>query len=80
MNNLDALRISRQRDAIYDWVVDRFRVQISENDINAAMALADEFFEWMNPDQLHNEQTLFFNIDELQQRHDKGLKSTSHTK
>ena len=44
MNNLDALRISRQRDAIYDWVVGRFRVQISENDIDGAMALPDEFF------------------------------------
>ena len=71
MNNEDALRISQQRDAIYEWVIERFRVQMSENDIDGAIALADEFFEWMNPDQLHNEQTLFFNIDELQQRHDE---------
>ena len=65
MNNLDALRISRQRDAIYDWVVDRFRVQISENDINGAMALADEFFEWMDPNQLEEEETIYFNENEL---------------
>ena len=67
MNNLDALRISRQRDAIYDWVVDRFRVQISENDINGAMALADEFFEWMDPRTYINESTHFYLEDDLRE-------------
>ena len=71
MNNLDALRISRQRDAIYDWVVDRFRVQISGNDINGAMALADEFFEWMDPDNLDSEQTFFINENDLKQRYEE---------
>ena len=75
MNNLDALRISRQRDAIYDWVVDRFRVQISENDINGAMALADEFFEWMDPDNLDNEQTFFINENDLRQRYEELTRS-----
>ena len=75
MNNLDALRISRQRDAIYDWVVDRFRVQISENDINGAMALADEFFEWMDPDNLDSEQTFFFNENDLKQRYEELTRS-----
>ena len=71
MNNLDALRISRQRDAIYDWVVGRVRVQISENDINGAMALADEFFEWMDPDNLDSEQTFFINENDLKQRYEE---------
>ena len=71
MNNLDALRISRQRDAIYAWVVDRFRVQISENEINGAMALADEFFEWMVPDNLDSEQTFFINENDLKQRYEE---------
>lgn len=75
MNNLDALRISRQRDAIYDWVVDRFRVQISENDINGAMALADEFFEWMDPDNLDSEQTFFINENDLKQRYEELTRS-----
>ena len=75
MNNLDALRISRQRDAIYDWVVDRFRVQISENDIDGAMALADEFFEWMDPDNLDNEQTFFINENDLKQRYEELTRS-----
>ena len=67
MNNLDALRISRQRDAIYDWVVGRFRVQISENDIDGAMALADEFFEWMDPRTYINESTHFYLEDDLRE-------------
>ena len=75
MNNLDALRISRQRDAIYDWVVDRFRVQISENDIDGAMALADEFFEWMDPDNLDSEQTFFINENDLKQRYEELTRS-----
>tara|TARA_B100001989_G_scaffold239212_1_gene203255 strand:+ start:1310 stop:1537 length:228 start_codon:yes stop_codon:yes gene_type:complete len=75
MNNQDVLRISRQRDAIYDWVVDRFRVQISENDINGAMALADEFFEWMDPDNLDNEQTFFINENDLKQRYEELTRS-----
>ena len=68
MNNEDALRISQQRDDIYDWVVERFRHFMSENKIDDALCLADEFFERMDPDQLHNEQTLFFDEDELKQR------------
>ena len=75
MNNVDALRISRQRDDIYDWVVDRFRVQISENDIDGAMALADEFFEWMDPDNLDNEQTFFINENDLKQRYEELTRS-----
>ena len=75
MNNLDALRISRQRDAIYDWVVGRFRVQISENDIDGAMALEDEFFEWMDPDNLDSEQTFFINENDLKQRYEELTRS-----
>ena len=69
MNNEDALRISQQRDAIYEWVIERFRVQMAENDIDGALALADEFFEWMNPDMLESEPTIFFHSDELRRRY-----------
>ena len=65
MNNEDALRISQQRDAIYEWVIERFRVQMAENDIDGALALADEFFEWMDPNQLEEEETIYFNENEL---------------
>ena len=62
-------RISEQRDNIYDYVIDRFKHLISNNDINDALALADEFFEWMNPEMLENEPTIFFHEDELRRRY-----------
>ena len=62
-------RISGQRDDIYDWCIDRFKELMSENDIDSALALADEFFEWMDPDQLENEPTMFYNEDELLRRY-----------
>ena len=52
-------RMSEQRDAIYDYVVGQFRVHMANDDIDSAMALADEFYEWMDPDQLDNEPTFF---------------------
>ena len=62
-------RISEQRDNIYDYVIDRFKDLISNNDINDSLALADEFFEWMNPEMLENEPTIFFHSDELRRRY-----------
>jgi len=67
MNNEDALRISEQRDDIYDWVVSRFRYFMQHDEIDNALCLADEFFEWMDPEQLEEEETLFFNTDELKE-------------
>lgn len=65
MNNEDVLRISQYRDSIYDWACDRFQQLIAEEDNDAALALADEFYEWLDPEQLDNEPTLFFDADEL---------------
>ena len=62
-------RISEQRDNIYDYVIERFKDLISNNDINDSLALADEFFEWMNPEMLENEPTIFFHSDELRRRY-----------
>ena len=62
-------RISGQRDDIYDSIIDRFNDLMSENDIDSALALADEFFEWMNPEQCDEEPTIFFNEQELQRRY-----------
>ena len=61
-------RLSEQRDAIYDYVVDMFRVHMQNDDIDSAMALADEFYEWMDPEQLDTEPTSYVNENELQQR------------
>ena len=61
-------RISAQRDDIYDGVIDQFRVLMAKDDIDGALALADEFFEWMDPEQLDTEPTVFYNEHELQER------------
>ena len=61
-------RISAQRDDIYDSVIDRFKDLMAENDIDSALALADEFFEWMDPEQCDEEPTIFFHEQELQRR------------
>ena len=69
-------RLSEQRDAIYEGVVDQFRVLMAADNIDGALALADEFFEWMDPDQLENEPTAFYDERELialyDQRRDEG--------
>jgi hypothetical protein len=69
-------RLSEQRDAIYEGVVDQFRVLMAQDNIDGALALADEFFEWMDPDQLENEPTVFYDERELialyDQRRDEG--------
>jgi len=64
-------RLSEQRDAIYDYVVERFRYHMAKDDIDSAMALADEFFEWMDPDQLDEEVTTFFDENELVKLYDE---------
>ena len=60
-------RLSEQRDAIYEGVVDQFRVLMAKDMIDEALALADEFYEWMDPNQLDNEPTFYVNENELQQ-------------
>ena len=58
-------RLSEQRDAIYEYVVERFRYHMAKDDIDSALTLADEFYEWMDPNQLDNEVTSFYNEHEL---------------
>ena len=65
MNNVDALRISGQRDEISEWAVARFRELMEKNRIDDAISFADEFFEWLDPNNYINESTHFYNVDEL---------------
>ena len=58
-------RISAQRDDIYEGVVSQFRALMANEQIDDALALADEFFEWMDPNQLEDEETIYFNENEL---------------
>ena len=61
----DTERLSYQRDLIYDYVVEKFRHHMANDDIDSAMALADEFYEWMDPNQLEDEETHYYNEEEL---------------
>ena len=69
MSNYDTLDelISARRDDIYEWATGRFKELMAEERIDDALALADEFFEWLDPDQLHSEETLFYNEEQLQE-------------
>ena len=62
----DTQRLSYQRDLVYDWCCDRFKELMASEDNESALALADEFFEWLDPEQLEEEQTLYYNEEELQ--------------
>ena len=70
MNNLDALRISEQRDDLCEWAVGRFRELMEENRIDDAICFADEWFEWLDPENYESEETLFTHYDELRQSFD----------
>jgi len=63
----DVQRLSYQRDLIYDYCTDRFKELMASEDHESALALADEFFEWLDPEQLEDEQTLYYNEEELLQ-------------
>ena len=65
MSNSVEIRLSEQRDAITDWVSDKFHEFMKDERIDDALALADEFFEWLDPEQLDTEETLYTDYDEL---------------
>ena len=69
MSNYDTLDelISSRRDDIYEWATGRFKQLMAEDRLDDALALADEFFEWLDPEQLHSEETLFYNEEQLQE-------------
>jgi len=63
--NTNVERLSAQRDDIYDWCCDRFKELLANDDHASALALADEFFEWLDPEQMDDEETLYTDYDEL---------------
>jgi len=65
MNNEETLLISQRRDDIYDWVTKRFVALMAEERVDDALCFADEFFEWLDPNQLEDEETLFYDANEL---------------
>ena len=67
----DVQRLSYQRDLIYDWCTDRFKELMVEEDHDSALAIADEFFEWLDPDQMDEEETLYYNEEDLLELYSK---------
>ena len=63
--NTNVERLSAQRDDIYDWCCTRFQELLANDDHASALALADEFFEWLDPEQMDDEETLYTDYDEL---------------
>ena len=61
----DIQRLSYQRDLIYDWCCNRFQELLAADDHDSALALADEFFEWLDPEQMDDEETLYCDEKEL---------------
>ena len=61
----DVQRLSYQRDLVYDYCCDRFKELMAEDRHEDALAIADEFFEWLDPEQLEEEETMYFNEEEL---------------
>lgn len=62
-------RLSAQRDDIYDWACGRFQELMAVDDHDSALALADEFFEWLDPEQLEDEPIYYYDERELIQLH-----------
>ena len=64
-SNNERVRISKQRDDIMDIMTEKFKEHVANDDMNRAMALADEYYEWLHPDIAMHEDTLYSHEDEL---------------
>ena len=67
----DTQRLSYQRDLIYDWCTDRFKELIVADRHEDALAIADEFYEWLDPNQMEQEETLYYNEEDLLELYSK---------
>jgi hypothetical protein len=60
--------VSRQSDKILLYMQDRFEELMSENKIDDAIAVGDEYFEWIRQDP--DEVFLYYNEKELQEEYE----------
>ena len=67
--NNERARISKQRDDIMDIMTEKFKEHIANNDMNRALALADEFYEWLHPDIAMHEDTWYSHETYLQRKY-----------
>ena len=63
----DVLKLNTVRSDLILWIVERFRYLRAEDRESDALCFADEWFEWLSPDDYINESTLFFDTDELKE-------------
>jgi hypothetical protein len=61
--------VSEQSDQILLYMQDRFQYLMEHNQINDAIAVGDEFFEWIRQDP--DEVFLYYNERELQQDYEQ---------
>ena len=66
--------VSRQIDTILKNRYRRFRYLMRNDRIDDAMAIADEFFEWLNPeDEMYEDVIGYFCDDELQEMYNEVI-------
>ena len=63
----DRSTLNDARGNLILWIVERFRYLRAEDRESDALCFADEWFEWLSPDDYINESTLFFDTDELKE-------------
>ena len=68
----DQKRVNLMRDTITNvYSANRFKLLLSEDRMDDAMSLADEFFEWLHPALRMREDTLYSDYDELRQQYNE---------
>ena len=66
--------VSSQRDTILKNRCRRFKYLMRNNRIDDAFAIADEFFEWLNPeDEMYEDDIRYFCDDELEEMYHEAL-------
>jgi hypothetical protein len=64
-NEQEVIKISGIRDNQSNVMIDRFKELVSEERLDDAFSIADEWFEWLHPSMAEQEQTLYSDEEEL---------------
>ena len=63
----DRSTLNDARGNLILWIVERFRYLRAEDRESDALCFADEWFEWLSPDDYINESTLFYDENEIKE-------------
>ena len=69
----EVTRISGIRDNQSNVMIERFKELISEDRLDDAFSIADEWFEWLHPSMAEKEQTLYSHEEELKRVYSLSL-------